>query len=106
MYGLILHKIFYPNEVKSFADIGVPSLSIGDKERDLADLLVDKFSNDTLSLSIDDYKDEATERIQNAVQKKINGEDISYLPTPVKANIVDLVEQLKASITGWKLNER
>jgi DNA end-binding protein Ku len=47
------------------------------------------------------YRDEVKERIEKAIEKKVEGEDISVSPGPEEgrgAKVIDLMEALRASL--------
>jgi len=96
--GLVLHLMHYADEVRSFADVetGGPQ-KIRDAESGLARKLIDSLSAD--EFHPERYRDEYRDRVQQVVQKKVDGEEITAAePEQAKAQVIDLMEALKASL--------
>ena len=69
------------------------------EELALAVQLIDQAATD--DFQPDKYKDEVRERVMNLIQQKIDGEDITAAPAEEpQAQIIDLMEALKASVAG------
>lgn len=95
---LIMHQLYFAHEVrepKTHANI-----SISGKEEKLAIQFVDKITNKNFDPSI--YHDEYTDRVREAVDQKVNGQDIvispEQIPSAASNNLIDaLKESLKTS---------
>ena len=95
--GLVMQQLLYANEVRSISDIDIPVMDVKDAELKLAQQLIDQQSSSTFDPS--EYKDEVAERIQAAVQKKVEGEQITMAEEPKGgAQIIDLMDALRASL--------
>lgn len=95
--GLIMHYVYYANEVRSFADVGVPSGGqFKDIELELADKLIEQLS--TSEFKADKYHDEYEDRVKAAVEQKIAGKEVTVAEEAPKAQIIDLFEALKRSL--------
>lgn len=95
--GLIMHYVYYANEVRSFADVGVPSGgAFKDIELELADKLIEQLS--TSAFEAEKYHDEYEDRVKAAVEQKIAGKEITVADEAPKAQIIDLFEALKRSL--------
>lgn len=95
--GLILHQLYYANEVRSFAEIEGPAkLTISDKERDLAEKLIDQLSSD--AFEADKYHDTYSDKVRAAVEQKAQGQEITVAPEAPKAQIIDLFDALKRTL--------
>ena len=95
--GLIMHYVYYANEVRSFADVGVPSGgAFKDIELELADKLIEQLS--TAGFEAEKYHDEYEDRVKGAVEQKIAGKEITVSEEAPKAQIIDLFEALKRSL--------
>ncbi|MEM1031526.1 MAG: Ku protein [Myxococcota bacterium] len=95
--GLVIHQLFYANEVRAFDDLDVggrPAFSDG--ELDLADRLIEQLAHDTFEP--EKYSDTYTERVRALIDQKIAGEEITIAPDQPKAQIIDLFEALKQSL--------
>jgi DNA end-binding protein Ku len=95
--GLVLHQMFYANEVRDFAEVGkTGNVNFHDIEVDMAAKLVTALSTDCYEPS--KYEDGFVTRVKTAVDQKANGQEVSVAPSPVKSNVVDLMAALKASL--------
>jgi DNA end-binding protein Ku len=95
--GLILHQLYYANEVRGFADIDTGAkLGFSDKERDLAEKLIEQLSSE--AFEAEKYSDTFSDRVREAVDQKVAGEEITVAPEAPKAQIIDLFEALKKSL--------
>jgi len=94
----VLHTMYYADEVRSLADVdtgGDPK--IRPNELQMAERLIDQLSNE--KFEPEKYKDEYRERLQEVVQKKVAGEEVRVAePEKPKAQVIDLMEALKASL--------
>jgi len=97
--GLALHTMHYKDEVRSLADVdlgGEPKLRTGEVE--MARKLVQQLS--AKSFRPEQYKDEYRGRVQEVVQKKVAGEEVTMAEEEKpKAQVIDLMEALKASLS-------
>jgi DNA end-binding protein Ku len=95
--GLILHQLYYANEVRAFSDIeGAAKLTISDKERDLAEKLIEQLSSD--AFEADKYHDTYSDKVRAAVEQKAQGQEITVAPEAPKAQIIDLFDALKRTL--------
>jgi len=98
--GLVMQQLLYADEVRAFKEVGLPDRpQLRETELKLAQQLVDQISAETFDPG--KYKDDVKERIQADIQKKIDGKEIEA-PAPIEApaQIIDLMEALKASLGG------
>jgi len=73
-------------------------MDVRDAELKLAKQLIDQQTSATFDPS--QYTDEVSERIEQAVQKKVEGEEITMAAPPEGggAQVIDLMEALRASL--------
>ena len=96
--GLLLHQLYYSNEVRSFEEIDTGAVfEFSDVERDLALKLIEQLSSDEFDATR--YRDSYEERVRAAVEEKVAGQDITVAPEAPKAKIIDLFEALKKSLS-------
>jgi DNA end-binding protein Ku len=98
--GLVMQQLLYADEVRPFSEVEVTAPpQLRDAELKLASQLVEQISSD--SFNPGQYEDEVKKRIMADVQKKVEGKEIES-PEPVEApaQIIDLMEALKASLGG------
>jgi DNA end-binding protein Ku len=95
--GLILHQLYYANEVRSFEDIETGAkFNFSDKERDLANKLIDQLTSE--EFEAEKYHDSYSERVLAAVDQRVQGQEVTVAPEAPKAQIIDLFEALKKSL--------
>jgi DNA end-binding protein Ku len=95
--GLVVHHVFYADEVRSFDDVDRPGeTEFKPVEAELADKLIEQLS--TESFKPEQYHDEYRDRVMSAVEQKAAGEEISVAPEAPQAQIIDLFEALKRSL--------
>jgi DNA end-binding protein Ku len=97
--GLMLHTMYFADEVRSFAEIDRGQAArIRDGEMDLALKLIDGLSAD--AFNPDEFTDEYRQRVLDMIQAKVDGKEIITLTAePPKAQVIDLMEALKESLT-------
>src|SRR3989442_8319005 len=105
--GLVMHEMYYADEVRSFADIPATdgAVKLRDSETELARRLVEQLS--AAEFRPDRYRDEYRDRLMEAVQKKVSGEEVTVAaPAPERAEVIDLMDALKKSLAGRKAGEQ
>jgi DNA end-binding protein Ku len=96
--GLIMHSIFYADEVRNFADIGkAESVKLTDDEIELGAHLIESMSDD---FEPENYRDEYRERVQAMLDEKSKGQEITVTAPEASRHgqIIDLMQALKQSI--------
>jgi DNA end-binding protein Ku len=95
--GLLLHQMFYANEVRSFEEAdNSATVKFRDIERELAVKLINELSVDAFDAS--KYHDEYADRVKAAVEQKIAGQEVAIVGEVPRAEIIDLFEALKQSL--------
>ncbi len=95
--GLVLHHVFYSDEVRSFDDVDRPGeVEFKPVEAELADKLIEQLSKD--EFKPETYHDEYRDRVLAAVEQKAAGQEITVSPEAPQAQIIDLFEALKRSL--------
>jgi len=97
--GLILHHVYYANEVRDYEDVEIgEDQAFSEAEETLAQQLIDQLSTD--AFDAEKYADEYAERVRSAADQKVAGQEITMAPEQPAAQIIDLFEALKQSLTG------
>jgi DNA end-binding protein Ku len=98
--GLILQQLLYADEVRAQSAIGIEKPDVQPAELKLAEQLIEQYRVDTYDPT--QFKDEEKERLLAAIDQKIAGKKITLQPAaqPEGAEIIDLVEALRASLKG------
>ena len=97
--GLVMQQLLYATEVRSIKDIDIPHMDVKEAELKLAKQLIDQQTSARFDPT--EYKDDVAERIEKAVQKKVEGEEIALADTTDHgggAQVIDLMEALRASL--------
>jgi DNA end-binding protein Ku len=111
--GLMMHELRYADEVKPYSEVPVGAAELKDAELKLAIQLVEQIANDKFEPV--KYEDGVRKRLQEIIQRKVEGQEVTAAPTEApKAQIIDLMEALKASLgqggaetsAGAKVEER
>jgi DNA end-binding protein Ku len=97
--GLVMQQLFYPNEIRSLSELDLGDAIVKDNELKMAVQLAEMGAAD--EFHPENYRDEVAERIRAMIQQKIDGEEITALDVEQpKAQVIDLMEALKASLGG------
>ena len=95
--GIVMQQLFYPNEIRSMQELDLGEPVIKDNELKMAVQLAEMGATD--EFHPENYRDVVAERIRATIQKKIDGEEITSLAAEQpKAQVIDLMEALKASL--------
>ena len=96
-----MEQLHYADEVRPTSEVPIPDGDVKPQELKLAKQLIDQTSNDTFEPN--KYKDTVRERVLEAIQSKVEGQDITAdVKVGGEAKIIDLMEALKASLEREK----
>jgi DNA end-binding protein Ku len=99
--GLAMHQLHFKAEVRSIKDLGVEAAPLSDAELKLANQLIEQLA--AKRFDPNEYVDEHRSRVEAAIQRKVEGKEVSFAEAPVATgatNVVDLMEVLKASLNA------
>jgi DNA end-binding protein Ku len=97
--GLAMHQLYFKAEVRDLKDLGIEAAPVSEPELKLARQLIDQLG--AKRFDANEYADEHKARVQAAIQRKVDGKEVSLAEGPVSAkggNVIDLMEALRASI--------
>ena len=95
--GLIMQQLLYADEVRSIKDVEIPTMEVKENELKLAQQLIEQQSADAFDPAA--YKDDVRARVEAAIQKKVEGQEITMADAPEGgAQVIDLMEALRASL--------
>jgi len=96
--GLVMQQLLYAPEVRTIEDVGIETAPVRDTELALAKQLIAQISSKQFDPS--QYEDDVRKRIEAAVQKKVEGEEIAISPSAPEGGgqVIDLMEALRASL--------
>ena len=95
---LIMQQLRFASEVKPASEIEIPQQDVKPAELALAKQLIEQQSSATFDPTA--YVDEVRARIEAAIQKKVEGQEISVAEAPSETGgkVIDLMEALRASL--------
>jgi DNA end-binding protein Ku len=97
--GLALHQLHFKAEVRAMKDLGIEPATVSESELKLAQQLIEHLA--VKRFDPNEYVDEHRSRVQAAIDRKIQGKEVSLAEGPVSSNgsnVIDLMEALRASI--------
>jgi DNA end-binding protein Ku len=97
--GLAMHQLHFQAEVRNLKDLGIEAAPVSEPELKLARQLIDHLG--AKRFDPNEYADEHKARVEAAIQRKVDGKEVSLAEGPVSAkggNVIDLMEALRASI--------
>jgi DNA end-binding protein Ku len=95
--GLVMQQLLYAGEVRPMREIDIPKTEVKAAELKLAQQLIEQQASEKFDPA--QYKDEVRDRIETAVQKKVEGQEITATEQPeTGAQVIDLMEALRASL--------
>jgi DNA end-binding protein Ku len=106
--GLAMHQLYFKAEVRTIKELGIELSPVAAPELKLANQLIDHLASK--SFDPNEFIDEHRARVEAAVQRKVQGKEVMMSAAPEsnasRANVVDLMEALKASIASSSGAER
>jgi len=97
--GLAMHQLHFRAEVRELKELDIETAPVSDAELKLAKQLIDHLS--AKRFDPNEYSDEFKGRVEAAIQKKVQGKEVSLSEAPAaasKGNVIDLMQALRASI--------
>jgi DNA end-binding protein Ku len=97
--GLVMHQLRYPDEIKPWDEIPLPAAPrVKEPELALARQVIRQIATD--SFEPEKYHDDVKVRVREAIERKLEGEEIVVEAEAPAAKVVDLMEALRASLQG------
>lgn len=94
--GLMLHTMYYSEEVREVEGFGRPDVELKDAEVKVAHQLIEALAG---PFDPDKYHDEFQENLKELIQAKLEGQEVKPVEKPKKlAPVVDLMAALKQSL--------
>ncbi len=95
---LAMQQLHYAADVRRASEVDVPKTEVKPAELKLAQQLIDQQTADKFDAEA--YRDEVRARIEAAIEKKVEGKEISVAETaaPGDGKVIDLMEALRASL--------
>ena len=97
--GLVMQQLMYSDEVRPFSEVEVPQGEVKPAELELAKQIIQQIAED--DFKPEKYEDDVKKRIQEQIQRKVEGQqiEVSEAPAP-QTQVIDLMEALKASLAA------
>jgi DNA end-binding protein Ku len=97
--GLVMQQLLHADEVRPMSEVPIGDAKVTEAELKLAMQLIDQIAVE--EFHPEKYEDEVRKRVQTAIDQKVAGQEITLAPAEApRAQIVDLMEALKASLAG------
>jgi DNA end-binding protein Ku len=93
---LVMEQLHYAAELKPVAEVPHPDTPVKEPELALARLLIEQSSAE--EFRPENYRDTVRERVLEAIQRKVEGQEITAEAAPAETKIIDLMDALKASL--------
>jgi DNA end-binding protein Ku len=98
---LVMEQLHYSDEVRPTSEVPVPAGDVKPMELALAKQLIDQTTNESFEPA--KFRDTVRERVLEAIQRKIEGQDITAdVPAASDGKMIDLMDALKASLSRPK----
>jgi DNA end-binding protein Ku len=96
--GLVMQQLLYAAEVRPISEVEIPKTEVRPAELALATQLIEQQAAPAFDPSA--YTDDVKTRIEAAVQKKVEGQEIAVAEEAAAptAQVIDLMEALRASL--------
>jgi DNA end-binding protein Ku len=97
--GLIMQQLRYADEIRKFDEVPVAPAEVKEPELRLAIQLIEQIAADEFHPEA--YEDNVRKRTRELIESKVQGEEIKAAPPEApRAQIIDLMEALKASLSA------
>ncbi len=97
--GLVMEQLKHADELRPFTEVPLDATEVNDDELALALTIIEQRVNP--HFEPERYEDVVRSRMMERIQQKIDGQEIMLPPEEApEAKIVDLMEALKASVSG------
>jgi DNA end-binding protein Ku len=97
--GLVMQQLMYADEVRPFAEVDVPQGEVKPAELELAKQIISQISEN--EFHPEKYEDDVKKRIQEQIQRKVEGQEIDLTPAEQpRTQVIDLMEALKQSLAA------
>ena len=97
--GLVMQQLMYSDEVRPFSEVEIPQGEVKPAELELAKQIIGQIAED--EFHPEKYEDDVKKRIQEQIQRKVEGQQIDLTPAEApRTQVIDLMEALKASLAA------
>ena len=97
--GLIMQQLRYSDELRAFSEVPIGPAEVREPELKLAVQLIEQIATD--EFKPEEYEDTQRHQVRALIDRKVQGEEITATPAaPPKAQVIDLMAALKASLAA------
>jgi len=96
--GIVMQQLLYADEVRPLSEVPIGDAELKEPELKLATQLIEQIASD--EFHPEHYEDEVRKRYHEAIQRKVEGQEVTAAPEAPRAQIIDLMEALKASLAA------
>jgi DNA end-binding protein Ku len=96
--GIVMQQLLYADEVRPISEVPIGDAELKEPELKLATQLIEQIASD--EFHPENYEDEVRKRYHEAIQRKVEGQEVTVAPEQPRAQIIDLMEALKASLAA------
>jgi DNA end-binding protein Ku len=93
---LVMEQLHYQAELRPASEVPHPESPVKETELALAKQLIEQSATD--EFRPENYHDTVRERVLEAIQRKVEGQEITAETAPPETKILDLMDALKASL--------
>ncbi len=97
--GLAMHHLHFDAEMLSMKPLAIQPARISEPELKLAQQLIEHLAAKRFDPK--EYRDEVKDRVKAAIERKVNGKEITLAEAPAsqsRANVIDLMAALRSSL--------
>jgi len=98
---LVMQQLFYAEEVRPPEEIPIDDVELKEPEVQLALQLIEQTASQD-GFHPERYHDDVKQRVEAAIERKVAGQDIQAAAPAPQAQVIDLLEALKASLGSGK----
>lgn len=97
---IVMETIHYPDEVRPVSQVpALPEATIALAENELK-MASELITNMTTAFNPSKYTDDYRSELQQLIEKKLEGKEVTVAPSAPKANVIDLMQALKESLAA------
>ena len=93
--GMMLHTMFYSNEIRAAESSSADKVEIKDQEKKLAQQLIENLA---VPFAPQKYHDTYQDNVRALIAAKLKGQEVTEVAQPHMAPVIDLMEALKKSL--------
>ena len=94
--GLLMQQVFYAAEVRDQGELPLPDHTPNEAHLEMAERLIEQYHSEAFDSSA--YIDRYSERVAEAVEAKVAGQEVQTAPQPTDGTVVDLFSALEQSL--------